>query len=182
MPPSSIFLWVSCGSCWRWWCWQWLSFLVLHVSTSQRLELQLELPRQLHSLYFFSSVCVCVCIHISLYVCIHIWGHTHMCICEHGSLRFITGIIIRHHSATLFIEAGSLNQTQSLRRWLVFDCFLGLELQTGHTHLAFFWGSELKCSLIPVTIKPFSSPSFTFFFFFRRQSLFIALAGLDFTV
>lgn len=94
-----------------------------------------------------------------MFVCMHVLPvYEHICACVCVGLRLMTGINIIH-SSTLFIEAGSLSQTQSLLIWLVsLVCLPGdalyhlsrLELHMGHSAGVYvsFYGAKLLSSCL----------------------------------
>lgn len=61
-----------------------------------------------------------MCAYMYIYVCIYVYVCVRVCVYVHacGSLKLMPGVILNSFP-TLFTEAGSPNQIQSLRMWLV---------------------------------------------------------------
>lgn len=78
-------------------------------------------------------------VHICVYVC------AHECVYICGGPRFMLRIIlIFNGSSTLFDEAGSVRQTQSLPIWLV-----SLSSFLRKSHVSFVWGWDYRLVTIP---------------------------------
>lgn len=106
-------------------------------------------------LFSICHVCGAVCMFVCMYV-LPVCGHICARVCV--GLRLMSGINIIH-SSTLFIEAGSLSQTQSLLIWLVvLLCLLwgfpvppfqtGIAMQIGHSIYVGFYGAKLLSSCL----------------------------------
>lgn len=76
-------------------------------------------PQHALNIFFSFAIFIYVYVHVQERVCVYACVESHVCVCGGPKLTDVRNPHPLHYFSTLFIEAESLNQTQSPTTWLV---------------------------------------------------------------